>query len=59
MSVSDIIFVLICLVALGCMSAVVTLQYKEQDYYQNPLAPNGGRIWAPEVRPASPAQPSK
>lgn len=58
MSVSDIIFALICFIAVGCMVAVITLQYKENDFYKNPLAPFGGRIWAPEVRPMGAPAPA-
>ena len=45
-SVSDIFFALVALVAVACFAVLISFQLSEDKYYRDPLAP-GGNIMTP------------
>jgi len=52
MSVSNIFFALVALVAVACFAVLIGFQVAEDKYYKDPMAP-GGNIW-----PVSTFQPA-
>jgi len=44
--VSDIFFAFVAFMAVACFGALITLQVLEKKFYEDPMAPFGGSIWA-------------
>lgn len=53
MSVSNIFFAFVALVAVTCFAVLIGLQVSEDKYYKDPMAP-GGNVWpTPVLQPVA------